>query len=697
MKRVGVDVGGTFTDIMLSDDERGEVVVHKLPSTPADPAMAMMDGLRDICEQRSIGLDAIDQLLHGTTIATNTVLEKNGSTVGLITTDGFRDVLHIGRHRRPYNFSIYFDAPWRDPPLVERRNRLPVRERVVAPTGEVTVPLDEDDVREAARRLRDSGVEAVAVCFLFSFLNPAHEQRAAEILQEEFADAHVSVSHRIVPLHREYERFSTACLNGYIGPRTSRYLANMRVALAADAPNADFNLMTSQGGIVTVDDAIERPVSLLLSGPVAGVIGGIWMGNLVGHTNVITLDVGGTSADIGVAPDGELRMKRLYDTTIGGYEVMLPMVDMDTIGAGGGSIARVDAGGLLRVGPQSAGADPGPACYGRGGTEPTATDAQVILGRLRPEKFLGGRMALHPDAAAEAIDRDLVGRVAPDRAAAAMGVVRILNHNMVRAIELNSVRKGFDPRSFSLVAFGGAGPLWACDIARELSIPSVIVPTHPGITSAQGLLATDLKYEFSQTVMVEAGDVDPKHLADVYEGLEEQARAQLAEADVAPGDMVIQRWADCRYTGQAYELLVPVESGPLDREALAALEDVFHERHEREYFWRFTAEKPVQIVHVRVYGIGTMPELALRKIETGGAEPIDEARTSRAPVGFLVDDEVTMLETDFYAAEHLRAGNVITGPAIVEHDDSTTVINPGLKASVDDYGTLVIDCRRGDD
>ena len=466
MRRIGVDVGGTFTDIMLSDDERGEVVVHKLPSTPADPAKAMMEGLRDLCEQQSIGLDEIDQLLHGTTIATNTVLEENGSTVGMITTDGFRDILHIGRHRRPYNFSIYFDAPWRDPPLVERRNRLPVRERIVAPAGEVTVPLSEDDVRQAARRLRESGVEAVAICFLFSFLNPAHEERAAEILLEEFADAHVSVGHRVVPLHREYERFSTACLNAYIGPRTSRYLANMRGALVGEAPNADFNLMTSQGGIVTVDDAIDRPVSLLLSGPVAGVIGGIWMGNLVGHENVITLDVGGTSADIGVAPDGELRMKRLYDTTIGGYEVMLPMVDMDTIGAGGGSIARVDAGGLLRVGPQSAGAEPGPACYGRGGTQATATDAQVVLGRLRPEKFLGGRMALHPDAAAEVIDRDLVGRVASSRSEAAMGVVRILNHNMVRAIELNSVRKGFDPRNFSLVAFGGAGPLWACDIAQ---------------------------------------------------------------------------------------------------------------------------------------------------------------------------------------------------------------------------------------
>lgn len=697
MRRVGVDVGGTFTDITLWNEDRREIVVHKLPSTPTDPAQAMMAGLGEITDRVGTTLEGIDHLLHGTTIATNTVLEKNGSRVGLITTEGFRDIIHIGRHRRPYNFSIYFDPPWRTPPLVERRDRLTVRERVVGPTGEVLLPLDEDDVRRAARALREAEVDAVAVCFLFSFLNPAHEDRAAEIVREEFPDVHVSVGHRVVPLHREYERFSTACLNGYIGPRTSQYLENMRDALTRDAPGADFNLMTSNGGIVTVEDAIERPVSLLMSGPVAGVIGGIWVGGLVGHSSVITLDVGGTSADIGVAPDGQLRMKRLYDTEIGGYEVMLPMVDMDTIGAGGGSIARVDAGGLLRVGPQSAGADPGPACYGRGGATATATDAQVVLGRVRSETFLGGRMALHTDEAEAAIDRDLVGKVAPTRVEAAMGVVRILNHNMVRAIELNSVRKGFDPRSFSLVAFGGAGPLWACDIAQELSIPWVIVPRHPGITSALGLLATNLKYEFSRTVMVEAREVDADFLEGVFAELESRARAELAAADVPAGEMELQRWADCRYTGQAYELLVRLGNGKITPESLAELENAFYEQHEREYFWRFTSEKPVQLVHVRVYGVGEMPELTLSEIEAGEEEPAADAVAAVRDVAFLVDDRVESLSTTFYSAENLRARNVVAGPAIVEHEDSTTVINPGLTATVDHYGTLVIDCRGRDE
>jgi N-methylhydantoinase A/oxoprolinase/acetone carboxylase beta subunit len=674
---------------MLWDDETQQVAVHKLPSTPSDPAVAMLDGLRELTGEA--GVTSIGQLFHGTTIATNMVLERTGSEVGMVTTEGFRDIIYIGRHRRPYTFSIYQDLPWREPTLVTRRHRLTVPERVGPPDGEVLVPLDEAAVRTAARRLKEAGVEAVAVCFLFSFLNPSHERRVAEILREEMPGTYLSVSHEVVPLHREYERFSTTCLNASIGPKTGRYLERIREALAREAPATDFHLMASNGGIVTVEGAVARPVSLLMSGPAAGIVGGIAIGRLAGARSVITLDVGGTSADIGVAPEGRPRMKHLYDTNIGGYEVMLPMVDMDTIGAGGGSIARIDAGGLLRVGPRSAGAEPGPACYDRGGTDVTATDAQVTLGRLRPESFLGGRMTIRPDLARAAIEGRLAGALDASVDEAAMGVVRVLNHGMVRAIELNSVRKGYDPREFSLVAFGGAGPLSACDIAVELSIPQVIAPRHPGIASALGLLATDLKYEAGRSVMVETSSVDLGQLDRVFAELEEEGRARLAEDDVAPERMVLERWADCRYTGQAYELLVQAPPGPVDRAALAGIEEAFHERHEREYFWRFP-DKPVQIVSLRVYAIGRMPELALPELQGGPAAPASEALVARESVGFFVDGRVERLDTPFYDLGRLLAGNVITGPAIVEHADSTTVVNPGLRAEIDRYGNVVVDC-----
>ena len=692
MKRVGADVGGTFTDIMFWDEAEEKALVHKLPSTPRDPAQAMMSGLRELCGPIGIGLADLDQLIHGTTIATNAVLERSGSRVGMLTTEGFRDLIYIGRHRRPYTFSIYQDLPWREPCLAARGDRVPVRERVVPPAGEVLTPLDEEQVRRGVRKLKTSGVEAVAVCLLFSFLNPEHEDRAAAIVREEFPDAYLSVSHDVVPLHREYERFSTACLNAYVGPKTARYVERMARALGEEAPNTDFHLMSSSGGVVTVEGAIRRPVSLLMSGPVAGIVGGIWIGRLAGCKGVITLDVGGTSADIGVAPDGRMRMKHLYETTVGGYDVMLPMVDIDTIGAGGGSVARIDSGGLLRVGPKSAGADPGPACYGRGGTEVTATDAQVVLGRLRPETFLGGRMAIEPALAEEVIDRRLTGALAVDRVEAAMGVVRVLNHNMMRAIEVNSVRKGYDPREFSLVAFGGAGPLSAGDLALELSIPRVVIPAHPGITSALGLLATDLRYEVSRTVMVEAPTVDPASLNGVFDELEAEGRALLAADDVSGERMLLQRLADCRYTGQAYELLVEVPPGRLDRAALRRIEDEFHAQHEREYFWRF-ADKPVQIVHLRVYAVGLMPRLAAPEIEEGDPEPDAGALVEELPVGFRENGRVARLPTRFYAAGRLRAGNVIEGPAVIEHLDSTTVVNPGFRAVVDRHGNLLVDCR----
>jgi 5-oxoprolinase (ATP-hydrolysing) len=369
MKRIGVDVGGTFTDLILVDEDSGRITVDKVPSTPDDPARGVVDGIHHLCEAAGVGLSEVTNLLHGTTVATNIVLTHTGAEVGMLTTEGFRDVLHIARHKKPFNFSLQQELPWQSRPLVKRRHRLTVSERVTAPVGDVLIALDEDQVRERVRALRAAGVEAVAVCLLHSYLNPEHERRIKEIVLEEFPEAYLSVSHEVLPLYREFERFSTVCLNAYVGPKVSRYIARFDGAMEEAGFAHGVQLMQSSGGMATVDAAAQRPVNMLMSGPVAGLLGGIWAGKMSGYEDVVTLDIGGTSADIGVAAHGQIRMRHLLDTKIGDYQAMVPMVDIDTIGAGGGSIAYVDDGGVYRVGPQSAGADPGPACYDRGGID----------------------------------------------------------------------------------------------------------------------------------------------------------------------------------------------------------------------------------------------------------------------------------------------------------------------------------------
>lgn len=691
MKRVGIDVGGTFTDLMYVDEDQGQVVIHKLPSTPSDPAEATLLGLDAVCERAGVEPADLDHLFHGTTVATNIVLEHNGAKVGMLTTKGYRDILHIARHKRPLSFSLYQDVPWQQHPLVRRRYRRPISERVIAPDGEVLSPLNEDEVREAVRMMKAEGVEAVAICFLFSFLNPRHEQRARDIVQEEFPDAYLSVRHEVLPQYREYEGFSTVCLNAAIGPKVSQYIERLDRAVSAKGMRGGLHLMTSVGGVATPQGAMQRPVNLLMSGPVAGLIGGIWTGTTAGSPSVITLDVGGTSADIGVAPDGQTRMKHLLDTQVGGYHAMIPMVEIDAIGAGGGSLAYIDAGGMFRVGPKSAGAEPGPACYGRGGDQPTATDALVVLGRLRPESFLGGRVPLHKRLAEDAIERQLCRPLGTNLEQAALGVARILTHGMVEGIEISSVRKGYDPRDFALVAAGGAGPLFACDIAQELGIPQVLVPRYPGITSALGLLATDIVYEFVSTEMQLFSSLDRDRLGADFAGLERQATERLQADRLDPAHTLLRRIADCRYIGQGYELRVELPAGPIDRAWQERAAEAFHQAHEREYVRRFP-DSDIQIVNIRVQGVGLMPELRLTQLPAGAASPAD-ALTASHEVVFSQDGKPVRLASAFYRRDLLKAGNRISGPAIIEQLDSTVVINPGLTAEVDQYGTILIECR----
>ncbi|MET0199468.1 MAG: hydantoinase/oxoprolinase family protein, partial [Rhodococcus fascians] len=681
MKRIGVDVGGTFTDLVLWDDD-GTVVVHKTPSTNHDPSIGTMDGIAVLAERAGIDPSEIDMFFHGTTVATNIVLEHNGCDVGMITTEGFRDLLHIARKKRPLNYSNYQDLPWQKWQLVPRRNRRVVPERIDA-AGTVLTPLDEDAVREQVRLLKQRGVQAIAVAFLHSYRNPTHEQRVKAIIAEEFPDVFVSLSSEVAPQYREYERFSTAALNAFIGPKTSKYIANL-AGKARDAQvGEDVHLMTSAGGLVTSRSASEIPVSLLTSGVIAGLLGGCAIGKASGYPSVITLDVGGTSADVGVAPDGALRMKHLLDTRIGDYHAMVPMAEVDTIGAGGGSIAVVDDGGMFRVGPRSAGAVPGPACYDRGGTEPTSTDAMVSMGWLRENSFLSGTMEVKPELAREAIQSHIADKLGTPLDEAAMGIFKILAHSMTEAISLHSVRKGYDPRDFSLIAEGGAGPLFAWQIADQLGIPRVIVPGHPGITSAVGLLTTDIRYEVPTTVWTSSADPDIELVASQMERLSQQAIAQLEADGVAAENISLERSVDCRYVGQGYELRVQAPDGAIDDVWIKTTAEAFHEAHGRTYSQRFD-DKPVQLINIRVTGVGAVPHVRIADIEKGGADASAAIKTTTQAL-FWADETAKpeWVETPVYERSLLLAGNTFDGPAIVEQFDSTTIVGMNQRAEVD--------------
>ncbi|HTW16763.1 MAG TPA: hydantoinase/oxoprolinase family protein [Nocardioides sp.] len=689
MKRIGVDVGGTFTDLVLWDDD-GTVTVHKTPSTNHDPSIGTMDGIAVLAERAGVDPSEIEMFFHGTTVATNIVLEHNGSDVGMITTEGFRDLLHIARKKRPLNYSNYQDLPWQKWQLVPRRNRRVVPERIDA-AGNVLVALDDDAVRREVRLLRERGVQAIAVAFLHAYRNPVHEQRVKAIIEEEYPGVFISLSSEVAPQYREYERFSTTALNAFIGPKTSTYIDNLAGKAKAAEVGDDVHLMTSAGGLVTSRSAADVPVSLLTSGVVAGLLGGCAIGKASGFPSVITLDVGGTSADVGVAPDGKLRMKHLLDTRIGDYHAMVPMAEVDTIGAGGGSVAMVDDGGMFRVGPRSAGATPGPACYNRGGTEPTSTDAMVVMGWLREDSFLSGAMTVVPQLAEDAVRAQIAERLGTSLEQAAMGIFTILAHSMTEAISLHSVRKGYDPRDFSLVAEGGAGPLFAWQIAEQLDIPRVIVPGHPGITSAVGLLTTDIRYEVPTTVWTSSDEPDVELIRTQIDRLSEEATAQLRADGVADEDITLERSVDCRYLGQGYELRVAAPDGEIDAEWVKHVAEAFHEVHGRTYSQRFD-DKSVQLINVRVTGVGAVPHVRVPEIEQGGADASHAIKaTTKALFWERGSTEPAWHETPVYRREELLAGNTFTGPAIVEQFDSTTIVGLGQRATIDAVGHIIIE------
>jgi len=680
----GVDIGGTFTDIVVTDTRTKRSYIHKVPTTD-DPSEGMVQGLVDLADRISLDTSKVEHIFHGTTIATNAVLTYDGAKTGMITTEGYRDILHIGRHQRPQHYSIMQDVPWQDRPLVRRRHRKVVKERVKPPKGSVEDPLDQDGALRAIRELKAAGVESIAVCFLFSYLNPEHEERVRAMIEEEYPEAFVSTSASIFPQFREFERFTTAAINAFVGPKVKRYIQRLEKSIGQAGIEADLHLMRSNGGVATARAAAEQPVTLLLSGPAAGVLGGDWVGRLAERRNLITFDVGGTSADIGIVTERGFVEASARDTQIAGYPVMVPMIDIATIGAGGGSIAYVDDGGAFRVGPRSAGANPGPACYGRGGQEPTVTDANLALGRLDSEHFLGGQMLIDPARARTVID-GLADRLSMTREEAAEGVVTILNSNMANAIRGVTIRKGHDPREFTLVAFGGAGPLHAAEVADSLDIPEVLVPPHPGITSAMGLLTTDLKYDQIRTEFMLSSELELDQLNADFNALEASVGAQLRSDGVPDAKIKIARAADCRYVGQGYELRVPVPSGRLDVQRMQRVWSEFHRLHASEYGHSFK-ESPIELVAIRTVGIGAMPKISPSPDGTPEAgDPVLGVRN----VYFRVGGELRTYPTTYYDRTRLPAGASMEGPAVIFQVDSTTVVPPGWTFRKDAGSSLLL-------
>jgi N-methylhydantoinase A/oxoprolinase/acetone carboxylase beta subunit len=686
MKTIGVDVGGTFTDLVLCDMTRNDVAIHKVATTPDDPARGVMQGIVEICRANGVAPEDISYVFHGTTIATNSILEHKGARCGMVTNEGFRDVIHIARHQRVEHYSIMQELPWQNRPLVRRRHRKVVKGRIIPPHGEELEPLDEAGVRRAGAELRAEQVEAVAVCFLFSYLNPAHEERAQQILAEELPGVFITTSSAIAPQFREFERFTTAALSAFIGPKVSRYVGQLGHALRQASVRGELRIMASNGGVATPAMVAEKPALTLLSGLAAGVLGGAWVGQVGNRERLITFDIGGTSADIGIVTQGRFAETDARSTSIGGFPLLIPMIDVHTIGAGGGSIAHLDRGGAFRVGPRSAGAIPGPAAYGRGGAEATVTDANVVLGRLVPEAFLGGEMKLDSDAAHRAVAQ-IATQLNLETLEAAEGILTVINSNMANAIRSRTIQKGLDPRGYSLVAFGGAGPLHGAEVAASLGIPEVVVPPYPGITSAMGLLTTDLKYDAIRTQFQIRGSVAIEKLNKDLDEMEAALTAQFDADGVKRAAIVFNRAGDLRYVGQGYELRIALPGARVNEDVLEAFWQSFNDTHRREYGRAFDAG-PIEIVNLRVTGTATLPKLERLRPLQGGT--LSNAKVNVAPTVFRTNGKLQRFETAFYQRHLLPAGAELIGPAIILQRDSTTVIPPNASARNDETGVLIM-------
>ena len=657
----GIDVGGTFTDFAVLKD--GNLTVYKLPSSPADPSKGILQGIEEL------GIKG-GAFVHGSTVATNVLLERKGGRTALVTTQGFEDVLEIGRQSRPELYDLMVDRP---PVLVPRELRFGLNERVDY-TGALLSSPSPEEFEALAQSIKEANVDAVAMSLLFSFLNPIHEEMLREALERGASGRapFLSVSSQVLPEFREYERTSTTVVNAYVGPSMARYLE-----ILARALGKGLRVMQSSGGSITASLAAKQPVRTILSGPAGGVVGAFYIGSLSGHKEIITLDMGGTSTDVSLCPG---RIKETTSGNLGGSPISVSMIEIHSVGAGGGSIARLDDGGALLVGPESAGADPGPACYGSG-EQITVTDANLVLGRLRSEHFLGGRLALDQHRA-ETMMEGLAKEVGTDAQEAAMGVIRVVNATMERAIRAISLERGYDPREFTLVPFGGAGPMHGCELAAELRIPKVLVPPSPGILSALGVAIADIVKDYSRTVMLRGQDVSRERLEEEFARLEDQARDDMGQEGLSMDSLLAHRSMDVRYIGQSFEL--NVDSPGRKRDLARAISVAFHKAH-RQRFGYADPSEPIEIVNLRLKMVLPMDK-PLPEPEAPAGDSPAAAQVGEATVVFQEGNFSTAL----YLRERLHCGNRVPGPAMVLQMDSTTVIPPAWTAEVDGWSNLLI-------
>jgi N-methylhydantoinase A len=683
--RVTVDTGGTFSDFVYLNEDTGAVTIAKLPSTPDDPSRAILAGLEALLAEGVAAAD-IGYFCHGTTVGTNALLEGKGVRTGLLVTEGFRGIYPVGEQARPYGTAI-FDVMYDKPaPLVPPSRTGEVRERVDF-RGNVLRPLDEAALRDTVRELKAHDLESIAVCLLFSFLHPQHERRVREIVREEMPDCSISLSSEVLPQIREYYRLSATVINAYLQPILARYIARLERRLAeAGVTTRQKYVMQSNGGTATFPAAARRAVATVLSGPAGGVTAGVAACRSTGFDNVITFDMGGTSCDVALVKAGEPLVASRGQ--IDGRDLAVPMLDINTVSAGGGTIAAVDRFGALRVGPQSAGAAPGPACYGRGGDNPTVTDCNLVLGNLGEDNFLGGAMRLDVGKARDAIATKIAQPLAVSVSAAAEGIIRIIDVKMAEAIKAISTMRGHDLRDFMLLAFGGAGPLHAGRLACDLGMAGVIVPLYPGVFSAMGLLMSDVRHDYVQSKMTPLGDITPEAVNAMFAQLTAQATEEL-RGDGFAGDRIrIERALDMRYAGQGYEIAVPCPAQSLAAEGLAALRAGFDAQH-KAMFGHMAPEEPVEIVSYRVRGIGLLPPVAMPKFERAGTTPAEARRETRR-----VRFDGSELDCPVYQRERLDVGLDIAGPAILDQLDCTTVICAGQVARVDEWKNLILTMER---
>ena len=677
---LGVDVGGTFTDVIVFDEASHELTIDKVLSTPANPSEGVLHGIEEATAKADTSVAELDLLFHGTTVVTNMLLEETGARVGLLTSAGHEDILHLARAWTPGPLYGWMGMEKPDPlaDLVDTRG---VAGRIRSPSGEEIESLDEAAVRAAVGELADAGVESLTVALLNAYLNPTHEERVREIVAEEAPDLPVSISSDIVPEYGEYERTLTTVINDYARPTVIRYLDDLDDSLAESGSSATMNVVRSDGGLMSSAAAKERPVELALSGPSGGVVGAATIAETKGVPDVLTLDMGGTSTDVSLVEGGTAETTR--QTKVGYREFTSRSVDVNTVGAGGGSIARVQLNGSLQVGPESAGADPGPACYGQGGEEPTVTDANVVLGRIPPSVQLGGRMDLDREAA-----HDVVATIAEERGTsveeAAQAILDIVNENMHGALRVVSVERGYDPREFGLVAFGGAGPMHANALADVMGAYPLVIPPGPGVMSAFGFLTSDVQNEFAETYLETEDDVDGDDVAAELETLEAEAGEWLGSEGVEEADRTFEYYADCRYFRQDIQMSIPVSVESLRGEAgLAEIKAEFEARHDRRF--GFSLDAPLEIANLRVVGKGALQGVTIEEREESDSDP-SAAELDTSEVYF--DDEYR--ETRVYDRAELRPGNELDGPAIVVDADSTVVIQPDHVAEIDRYGNIEI-------